>query len=170
MSNFVQREDRLFDPVSGAYVGYIDLNGREVLLGVSGGGTPGGSNTQLQFNNAGAFAGTIGLTWESARNRLENAASNLFSAPATIDSSNTATYDGRELTLASGGTLTIAAGASLPNGLTLYPNASVAGTLAVSGGATVSGGTASKTLVAGGVYALVQVSANIYRLTGGAAV
>ena len=37
MSNFVQREDRLFDPVTGAYVGYIDLSGREVLLGVGGG-------------------------------------------------------------------------------------------------------------------------------------
>lgn len=29
-----------------------------------GGGTPGGSTTQLQYNNAGAFGGTSGLTWD----------------------------------------------------------------------------------------------------------
>lgn len=28
-----------------------------------GGGTPGGSNTQVQYNSAGAFAGDTGLTW-----------------------------------------------------------------------------------------------------------
>lgn len=32
---------------------------------VSNGGTPGGSNTQIQFNNAGAFAGDAGLTWDN---------------------------------------------------------------------------------------------------------
>lgn len=30
------------------------------------GGTPGGSNTQLQYNNSGAFGGTAGLVWDSA--------------------------------------------------------------------------------------------------------
>lgn len=29
-----------------------------------GGGTPGGSTTQMQYNNAGAFGGTAGLTWD----------------------------------------------------------------------------------------------------------
>lgn len=31
---------------------------------VSGGGTPGGSNTQIQFNNSGAFAGSPNLAWD----------------------------------------------------------------------------------------------------------
>ena len=31
-----------------------------------GGGTPGGSNTQIQYNNAGAFGGDSNLTWNSA--------------------------------------------------------------------------------------------------------
>jgi hypothetical protein len=30
-----------------------------------GGGTPGGSNTQLQFNNSSAFGGTAGATWDA---------------------------------------------------------------------------------------------------------
>lgn len=32
--------------------------------GGGGGGTPGGSDTQLQYNNAGAFGGTPGAVWE----------------------------------------------------------------------------------------------------------
>src|SRR3974377_609640 len=35
-------------------------------LGSGGGGTPGGSNTQIQYNNAGAFGGDSNLTWNSA--------------------------------------------------------------------------------------------------------
>jgi hypothetical protein len=35
-----------------------------------GGGTPGGTNTQIQFNNAGAFGGDADLTWNSSTNVL----------------------------------------------------------------------------------------------------
>ena len=31
-----------------------------------GGGTPGGSNTQIQFNNSGAFGGSANLTWDGS--------------------------------------------------------------------------------------------------------
>ena len=34
------------------------------------GGTPGGSNTQLQYNSSSSFAGTTLLTWDSASSRL----------------------------------------------------------------------------------------------------
>ena len=37
---------------------------------LGGGGTPGGSTTQVQFNNAGAFAGDAGLTYNSATDAL----------------------------------------------------------------------------------------------------
>lgn len=39
----------------------------------SGGGgsaTPGGSNTQLQYNNSGAFAGTSGMVWDATNTRI----------------------------------------------------------------------------------------------------
>lgn len=39
-----------------------------------GGGTPGGSTTQLQYNNAGAFGGTAGVTWDAANTTLSVAA------------------------------------------------------------------------------------------------
>jgi hypothetical protein len=36
---------------------------------IAGGGTPGGSNTQVQYNNAGAFAGSSNLAWDNT-NRI----------------------------------------------------------------------------------------------------
>lgn len=43
-----------------------DLN--DAIGGVSG--TPGGSNTQIQYNNSGAFAGDAGLTYDATTNSL----------------------------------------------------------------------------------------------------
>jgi hypothetical protein len=42
-----------------------DAQGRitSITAGSGGGGTPGGSNTQVQFNNSGVFAGDAGLTY-----------------------------------------------------------------------------------------------------------
>ena len=45
--------------------GSLKLNGSDV-----GGGTPGGSNTQVQFNNAGSFGGDSDLVWNSTTNAL----------------------------------------------------------------------------------------------------
>jgi len=36
----------------------------------SGGGTPGGADTQIQYNNAGAFGGDAGLTWNATNGKL----------------------------------------------------------------------------------------------------
>lgn len=36
----------------------------------SGGGTPGGSNTQIQYNNSGAFAGSSNLIWDNSAQKL----------------------------------------------------------------------------------------------------
>jgi hypothetical protein len=41
---------------------------RELASG--GGGTPGGSNTYIQFNEAGSFGGTANLTWDGANFRV----------------------------------------------------------------------------------------------------
>ena len=63
---------------------------------VSGGGTPGGSSTQFQYNNAGAFAGSANLVYDGTNVQVNNAAALRFSnattnyvsfkAPATIGS------------------------------------------------------------------------------------
>jgi len=36
----------------------------------TGGGSPGGNDTQIQYNNGGAFEGTTGLTWDDSNNIL----------------------------------------------------------------------------------------------------
>jgi hypothetical protein len=46
------------------------LRGDSTWQVVSGGGTPGGSTTQMQFNNAGAFGGTTNFTYTSATGQV----------------------------------------------------------------------------------------------------
>jgi hypothetical protein len=45
----------------------------EVMITAAGGGggTPGGANTELQYNNAGAFGGLSTIKWNSGSNRLD---------------------------------------------------------------------------------------------------
>jgi hypothetical protein len=42
----------------------------EVSAGGGGGGTPGGSDTQVQYNNAGSFGGSADLTWDDTTKEL----------------------------------------------------------------------------------------------------
>ena len=67
---------------------------------VSGGGSPGGAPTQIQFNNAGAFGGSANFTWDGTNAQLgatgalrfaDSDSSNYvaFKAPATIGSNVT---------------------------------------------------------------------------------
>jgi hypothetical protein len=50
-----------------------------------GGGSPGGSNTQIQFNNSGAFGGSANLTWDGTNVQLGATGALRF---ADTDSSN----------------------------------------------------------------------------------
>ncbi|MFO0500445.1 MAG: hypothetical protein ACK5YK_02035, partial [Pseudomonadota bacterium] len=68
------------------------------------GGTPGGSNGQIQFNNAGAFGGSAGLLWDNAASRLT--ATNLSATNLTASGAATAG------TLATGG-LTVSGATSI---------------------------------------------------------
>jgi hypothetical protein len=50
-----------------------------------GGGTPGGSNTQIQFNNSGSFGGSANFTWDGTNAQLGSQGALRF---ADADSSN----------------------------------------------------------------------------------
>jgi plastocyanin len=69
----------------------IDLSG-------GGGGTPGGTNTQVQFNDAGSFAGNAGLTFNkttttlTANNFVATSTANLGSNANVIITGGTANY------------------------------------------------------------------------------
>ena len=46
------------------------LRGDGTFAAAGGGGTPGGADTQIQYNNAGAFGGSANFTWANATNKL----------------------------------------------------------------------------------------------------
>jgi len=53
--------------------------------GGGGGGTPGGNDTQIQFNNAGAFGGSANLTWNGSNFQVGSQGSVRF---GDLDNSN----------------------------------------------------------------------------------
>jgi hypothetical protein len=57
----------------------------------SGGGTPGGSNTQVQFNNSGSFGGSANFTWDGTNVQLGTQGALRF---ADADSSNYVAFKG----------------------------------------------------------------------------
>lgn len=73
-----------------AYVGNILTNGyyyaNGVVFGGGGGGTPGGANTQIQFNNNGVFGGSAGLTFNNTTNAV--ATTGTFSATGDVTGGN----------------------------------------------------------------------------------
>jgi hypothetical protein len=50
--------------------GTAGSNGTQGNQGIAGSGTAAGSTTQVQYNNAGAFAGSANLTWDNTNTRL----------------------------------------------------------------------------------------------------
>jgi hypothetical protein len=67
--------DALFDvvitsPSNGQVLKYNGTNWVNGTDATGGGGTPAGSNTQIQFNNSGAFGADADFTWDSATNVL----------------------------------------------------------------------------------------------------
>jgi hypothetical protein len=66
---------------------FLSTNGAGVLSWstASGGGTPGGSNTQIQFNNSGSFGGSANFTWDGTNVQIGATGALRF---ADTDSSN----------------------------------------------------------------------------------
>lgn len=54
----------------GGTTNFLRADGTWAAPGGGGGGTPGGSTTQIQFNDAGAFGGDADLTWDKTTNTL----------------------------------------------------------------------------------------------------
>lgn len=60
---------RLFFKTGGFYVMYSDGTTRNLdSVGAGGSGTPGGSSTQIQFNDGGSFGGDADWTWDKTNN------------------------------------------------------------------------------------------------------
>lgn len=59
-----------------------------------GGGTPGGSDTQIQFNDGGAFGGDASLTWDKTNNMIEMGGANWYTGGGSAPDSIHVTKDG----------------------------------------------------------------------------
>lgn len=71
-------------------------------LNIVSSGIPGGSNTSIQYNNSGTFAGSSNLTWNNATNTLTVAGTVLIGSSSVVDWKNTTT----QWTLSGGGLVT----------------------------------------------------------------
>lgn len=72
--------------------------------GGGGGGTPGGADTQVQFNAAGAFAGDSGFTFNSTNNTIDLGGATVVASDPILDLSQTwnnvaVTFDGIKLNI-----------------------------------------------------------------------
>jgi hypothetical protein len=121
-----------------AYVGNILTDGYYYANGVifaggggGGGGTPGGANTQIQYNNNGIFGGSAGLTFNNTTNAI--GATGAFSTTGTVTAASTV-----------GGVIT---------GSSLSVTGSINGTMLTGTGLTVTTGniTAGNLLLSGAI-------------------
>lgn len=86
--------DLFYDSTAGALKAQIA--GSTVSLGAGGGGTPGGSTTQIQYNLAGAFAGSSNLTYASSLLTTLNAIAANTSGDGLVVANTTAAASGNQ--------------------------------------------------------------------------
>jgi uncharacterized cupin superfamily protein len=123
-------------------------------LGLGSGGTPGGADTEVQFNNAGTFGGDSGFTFDASADRLTvvNASTTNFSSSYA---SSTSAFFGNLSVGALTGVLKGTAGA-VSSGL-VNLTTEVTGTLVVgSGGTGATSFTNNRLLTGNGTGALVD--------------
>lgn len=107
-----------------------DTNTWTIVGGGGGGGSPGGINTQVQFNDSGSFGGDAGLTFNKTTNVLTISGGGVVLSTSTIN----------KLTItapATGATLTIADGKTLTANNTLTFTGTDSSSVAFGGGGTV---------------------------------
>jgi hypothetical protein len=89
--------------------GSLTINGKKVTIATGGSGSsPGGSNTQVQFNDSGSFAGDAGLVYNKTTNFLTVIGGGITLSSSTINNLTlTPPATGSTLTILNGKTLTI---------------------------------------------------------------
>ena len=149
-----------------AYVGAILTNNyyyaNGVVFGGGGGGTPGGANTQIQFNDNGAFAATAGLTF--------NKTSNAVIANGNITGGNLLTTGIVSATGNITGSYIIGNGSQLTGLPAGYTNSNLAtlGSNVISTTGTITGGNISgSNLLTAGLISAAGTITSAANITGG---
>lgn len=123
MSLFELDDTNISNPTNDQVLKYNSTTGKWENGTSSSGGTPGGSTTQLQYNNAGSFGGISGAT--------TNGTAVTYSAGNLIAGDVTASGSGGLLLQANNGTDVALLGAGGGSGATFYGGVNIAGELTV---------------------------------------
>lgn len=126
------------NPIMNSY-----YNNPVTITYIGGGGTPGGSDTQVQFNDGGAFGGDVDFTWNKTTNTLTLGENSTIDAPGLYIDGTT----GTSIQIDSGTTFTVNSGAS--SDIVLNGGAGV-GDGSIGGDIYASAGGASATSIVGG--------------------
>ncbi len=89
----VGKENSLGNPTTDGDILSSTIAGVRSWIAPSTGGTPGGSTTQLQFNDAGVFGGASGITWDKTNlvTTIQNATDTASNQSLVIKGANRAT-------------------------------------------------------------------------------
>jgi hypothetical protein len=142
--------------ISGGVSGYLlSTDGNGNLSWVGGNGTPGGSNSQMQFNDDGIFGGSAALTYDKETDSLNAATIN-------VDDLNANTIDT--------GVVQVVNSVTAPN-VNVSNRANVTGNLRVTGNVNFTGspnitlGTVSNIKISGGVNGYVLTTDGLGNLS-----
>jgi len=130
------------------------------LTGISGsgGGTPGGSNTQVQFNNSGNFGGSSNLTFDGTTLTASISGSALEYTTATVNTLTASTHVSASTFYGDGSNLTGISGSGTPGGSNTQIQFNNSGDFGASSNLTFDG----TSLTTQRVSASVHMSASLY--------
>ena len=116
--------------------GDVQISGTLYGGNISGGGAPGGSNTQIQFNDAGSFGGDSDLTWQKAPNTLTLTGSLLTTGIAEFAGG----YGNSGVTITAAGNISTDGSLTVDGVTTLKNTTTITGSLLTNGLAEFAGG------------------------------
>jgi len=130
------------------------------LTGISGsgGGTPGGSNTQVQFNNGGNFGGSSNMTFDGTTLTASISGSALEYTTATVNTLTASTHVSASVFYGDGSNLTGISGSGTPGGSNTQIQFNNSGNFGASSNLTFDG----TSLTAQRITASVHVSASVF--------
>jgi hypothetical protein len=139
---------------------YFIGNGSQLTGIAGGGGTPGGANTQIQFNDGGTFGGTAGLTFDKTTNAV--ATTGTFSATGNIIGGNILGGANVNATTHTGTTVSVTAnitGGNILTGGLVSATGAITGAALTGTSLTVSTGniTAGNLLISGAIIDSAQL-------------
>lgn len=129
---------------------------------VSGGGSPGGSSGQLQYNNAGAFGGIVAADWSSALGRITITSQAAGNMPFAVKSATSQTGDLTQWQNTAGSPVAFVSAAGQFSGSSLRTTSTAAGTVVaiIKGAASQSADLFQCQDSAGNIIALISPSAD----------